>query len=457
MITINIFGSAASVDASAVPEDVWHRMEAVERRWRPRANGGEWRDHHIGLYRSNSNGEVVFPSGLIQRFVRELDRHNLKTRLRANDLPEHLELDHAFSNRLNATDQRLVSALRRHRNGLITCANDRSRIRTIGTICGAYPRARIFIAVATVEQQHEMFRRLDKELAEPVCSVRGGSWETSRRITVGTYRSLETISDHRDWQFVLFPSAETAISRRPIAARLRLLTPRVVGLVDAQAQFSESERLRLDALAGPVIATTAGVSVPTRVEVRFVDVPGHLQMQVRNPLTLKRRLYWQNDARNRCLSEIAKGIWEDVSFPHGRRQGLLRDFLPVTVLTEAAEHANQLRRFLPGWNLLTAEPHRRTKLDRVVSAGSLPARSIMTMSVAERLMHFDAGQIIVASGAEWLTNSGIFLSSNDIRSISITDFEDFFHPVAEEASRERHECYRRAGFQIESIDEVPTD
>lgn len=418
-------------------------------------------DHHLCDF--DLRGRLVFPAGLVHRVVEALRADGQTVEI--DDRREINPLDHDFEIVSTASRQELaiLDAILDHPLGQLQVSGIKHLFERSLFIAKAFADAKIVFAVPTRRQARRLCWRLEQELQERVGLVAGTANKKGERCIVGTFESLNHLGG--EWDLLILPYADESLGNTAarITAGLHHRIPRCYGLVVAAHRRDHQQQLRLEEMAGHVIAPLRKPRSP--VYVTLADVPACTVAEAETALEQKRALYWHNTERNQRIAEVCRAT---AAGDAQALAGMGTDQLNFTaicdgreprvaVLAESVEHARRLAQLLPGWQVYKGLNHPKRQRKMADKSGSkkkpvtIPIRRIITaVYSAQHVIRADV--IVRATGGEGLLRAKGFPPATDYglepRPVLVIDFADAYHRAAQKNTKRRIREYQRAGMHL---------
>jgi hypothetical protein len=265
-----------------------------------------------------------------------------------------------------------------------------------------------------------------------------------------------------DWDIILLPDPQGGVGNVGSFVMGGFHGPndqqihRVYGFVGRDMRLGRRGRIRLEALAGPVIyrlgADHAGVRVlwlPTP------DCP-----QIGNNMTalaFKRRAYWHSNNRNDYVAAVARSLGNQdgekfigygIPFRDGKPVLRHAPDTKIAVLAACTEQAGELHKRLPGWQVLDAVPHNGKK-EAGATERDMPGTIITEMQAGKEGLVADV--VIRAGGSSGnMCFKGFPPTKNkDKRDAILADFSDTFDRRAIQDAKRRQREYELLGWESE--------
>jgi hypothetical protein len=402
---------------------------------------------------SIASDRLVFPVGLwprVHQFLKE-DGYHVQVEDQRKFGPRQVE-NKATLDAASAEERALLKVIARTYQGQIEVPNLATLVERIALLVSFYPKARFAIAVTTKREGYRLAKALRGALDEPFSLALGGRSRKPARITLGL--TLKLVPDRMEWfDFLLLPDPERCLGDIAINDLVRIPSLRVFAFVAPGRPRGARARLRLEALAGPVIYTSRPRTAA--VEVIIVPAPRPIPIWGDTALQRRRRGCWDNEPRNWRIACIARACAAQDRAALCR-WGLLqdeKDALPrggVAILVETLEHARRLLRFLPGWPVRHAMPDCDDEDGETRKSRTGQGKIITVVRAASEGVH--AGILIRATGGSGTVSLARFCPprQKDGRSALLIDFDDSHDPQAADEARRRVKEYVARGWKVHS-------
>jgi hypothetical protein len=411
------------------------------------------------FFRRDDSGRFEIPAGCVPRIVDALRAMQIEVdvRDRRQVLPRMIPCGDEARGDRPAWCSGLVDAVSRKHCGVIVAAAWSLRLQAVAEIHRHFSQARSLIPFATVGACRAFADGLERLLPEQVGIARGGTWHSDKRIVCCTLRSFECC-DPADWDIVVFPEADNALTRASCRARGAFSQQFVLAFVGAPRCQSNYERLLLEALAGPVIFQL-GLSECRRLPVDAFGLLSTLTSMPSpsDPFERKRMYYWQNSARNSMIADVARGLADGAPESLWRHGLFVEASGPangnvegrrVAILVESKAHADRLGELLPEWRTMHAA---HVELQSAGETSSPLNRVILTFVRADRMSSIDVDALVVACGGRPPVLPRAFpppCNAGIGRRIMLVDLIDDFDEFGRAASLARFRAYRDDGFHL---------
>jgi hypothetical protein len=397
------------------------------------------------------SGRLVFSAGLwprVHQFLKE-DGYRVQVEDHRKFGPRQVENKAAFD-ATSAEERSLLEVIARTYHGQIEVSNFATVVDWIALLVRFYPEARFVIAVATKGEGYRLAKALRGALDEPFSLALGGPSRRPVRIILGL--TLKLVPDRVEWlDFLLLPDPERCLGDIAVKDLVRIPSLRVFAFVAPGRPRGERARLRLEALAGPVIYTSRPRTAA--VEVIIVPSPRPIPIWGDTALERRRRGCWENERRNSLIAHVARAYatQNSAALCHF---GLLPDekaALPegdVAIVVETLEHARFLLRYLPDWPIYHAKPDCDDEDGE--TAGSRPGQGAIITVVCAAREGIDAGILIRATGGTGTVALARFCPprQKDGRSALLIDFDDSHDPQAADETRRRVSDYLARNWKV---------
>jgi hypothetical protein len=373
------------------------------------------RNDTVRLWRRDAKGDLWVPAGLVPLMERKLEAAGLRVRVEYRyALDERARPSDPVLNAATGPDRDFLAAAAREPRGVVEARGAADVVRLVALLCRLFPHARVMVALnVSLKKLRRLRRRLQRAGAGRVDVLGYYRWpqEGGRLLCSLQHFDDSGQAKHHHFDVVVLPEALQALAPEHTYALTRLPHHRVYGFVPVGAALSGRARLKLQALVGSVIHRSPDPrGDPAEVLVHWC-VPPYSEPAAGDVTALERKrfAFWNNAARNDFIAAVARGFSEADEQALWACGLLLADGgitltgrPAVTVLVESAEHARELLRRLPGWEVLDAVPK---------PAGAGPAfarqpfklrpldRVVVTALAAARLATLDA-DVLVRAGPE---------------------------------------------------------
>ena len=349
----------------------------------------------------------------------------------------------------------LAEVLRVHQQGVLECKDSR-KADIVGCLCLLFRPATIFIACKTNEAAQSMAAGLGHYLGGGVEAVHGLNWTSSCRVVCGTFQSLNR-SNPTDWKVLVFADAREGIQATNNDAMGDYRHHRLYALDNPQKRRPPEEQLRIEILAGAVIYRDR--QLPQQHTTEFVAAfLSHASSggQALPNLRDRRTALWHDDRRNHAITKVAQAFAQGKETPLWDHELVLDEQViaslgpqpGVVIVVDSVQHAEQLRRHLPDWQLVHAQPRgdQTAAQGIAISTWGVPRNAIVTAIVANKLVGLDARIVIWASGGSAPYIPTILKRSRQTQ--LLIDVWDDGNPLLAADTRQRLEIYRALGCRI---------
>lgn len=370
------------------------------------------------LFGCREDGHGVFPAGLVDRVAARLTASGRTVQI-TDVTPANKRLVIKRSAARPATDAEdaLAECVLGRARGQITYRRKLDQTNSLAALTRLFPRACITIATATRPAAKAIRRSLSRRLSEAIGLYTEGRRRSHERLRVGTFGSL----DPGMGDLIIAADATESLGVSATDFLTAIRDQKLFAFVPDFAPMSRSERLRIEALFGPIVFMLGGGRGSVRdVRVLVADAPPFRQRSVKLDVTWKRESIWHNAARNQAVATLALALGDGDAeslvrygrcvFSWDERSGCVSAERRIVVLVESPEHGRELARLLPGWPLLVGPIATDTdnSLTPATTPGNdstahapWPARSIMTLLHASSLRRLDIDVLIRTDGTPW--------------------------------------------------------
>ncbi|MFO0822841.1 MAG: hypothetical protein U0792_06935 [Gemmataceae bacterium] len=396
-------------------------------------------------------GRLVIPAGLLPRCEAELAAHGYRVVIhdqRPSD--KRFAVDDDAMDGVTEEECAVLEAAKTNPLGQIEVQSHAETVRHIVAISRLYRKARIVVAVPTKRDVGKLSHALRQTLRPIVGHQVSGSEMTDRRCVVSTYTQLHAFQSTKG-MILLLVDPEKATREVGTAAIASTHFPRVYAFVPPKSNMDPQTRLRLEAMAGPVIH---GVEQPKiGVHVVMVSTPASKITATTGALEWKRAAYWHNQCRNESVARVARAFTSEDGKSRGDLLGeevinVETSFYNrrVTVLVECTEHARQLLQLLPDWKLVAANSEQADCVDEESTTG----RKLIVTQMAALRYSINADVVIRATGGAGRLPVQVFPmpDASKQRTVIVVDFDDRFDPKAMQYTAGRIREYQAAGYTI---------
>ena len=353
----------------------------------------------------------MVPAGCIERVVRHLKQAGYGVQI-VDDRDcsfSPIRLDEHRRQIVETNAPGLADAISSRIQGCIEVATGKRKSHILGCLCQILHPSRIFIACKTIKETRAIAGDLRTYLGGEVDAVRGLEWRSPCRVVCGTFHSLNR-SEPADWPVLIFADALDGTQRTNNDARVAV-RERTFALIDPRHHQPFDVKLQIEFLAGPVIYRDPQLP-QSRSAVLTAAFATHASCDIRPSLNARdhRVTLSQDDRRNQAIAKVAMALSkvDDASLLEHDLVIDQRDPSPLChglgsiIFVDSVQHGEQLRRLLPGWNLIHGRhtPY-STSPDGVplsMSSWVIPRNSIMTAVAAENRVILGGRVLIWASG-----------------------------------------------------------
>lgn len=468
-VRIDIYGGMALIDPP-VPLLAQHLESTVRRFEQSGPFGHEERLETEAIWGPDHRGRMAMPAGFLSRIALILSEHGYDFELRDHRrFTKRFKIDKSFLRSARGADRRLLRAVRREPLGQIEIRDFNDTIETMRSIIYLYPKAHVLIPVATKSLARKIRSKLNNAALGFEVEMVGRTWPRKpSRCMVCTLARLNSCRQDQ-FQIVLLPEPKQATGN--VGALLGRFfvgfsdkdSHRVYGFVLPGTHLGRRERLRLEAMTGPVIYRLERQHAAVRV--LWLQTPDCRKIaKDATAIEFKRTAYWRNDRRNDFVAGVARAFARHDAAKL-RKYGVLVDGdatkwqytqqTKIAVLAASTEQARELGKRLPGWPILDATPANKTdKADKVESVDGdmqAPAGTIIT-EMRSGKEGLDADMVIRAggsSGSMCLKRFPPALRAGKNGDVVVVDFTDEFDPRAAEDGRRRRRDYEHMDWAEE--------
>jgi hypothetical protein len=414
-----------------------------------------WQQSNVRAFENNNDGSVTLAAGSVPRVATELQKTGYRVTIDdQRTLPLVVKQHDAdFYRGLNDEQRRRGDLVVNHRQFVLE-TSPQTAIQMMGLVARLYPKARIFVPLSkvTTAASNQVISEMAKFVGGNVGRALGIGCVSHARVAVGSYQQF-SLSNPEEWQIILFPDADLAVTKAIADGAGPYQNHRLYGFIAPRPQLSQRDRLRLEALAGPMLIEdqNGALKLPTVTAVFCCSRTCPFRVPS-EPLARKRVGIWHNDTRNRLIVDVAR------AFSDGDEEALCSHFLidrdrsvfcagrrSVVILVELPEHGRVLARLLKDWELVTAE-----NTDRCWQYPVSFRQMIITAIAANRAQNLVADVLIRADGGVGSVRPTMpapsFGEAGPKR--LIIDFVDDFERSFLEATQSRALAYSKQGFDV---------
>jgi hypothetical protein len=411
------------------------------------------------MHATGQDGQLIVPVGLVPRVVDALrargwhvrvddptDLNELRQSPKSRMVPRAIARQQAefIAASPNQWEKVLLAAVLGRLNGQILLQHAADASVVAALIADCFSESGIAVACRNNATAAIVFNKIAQNSSRPVSLFPQLPWELGmpRYFMVGPMTVGQLAGAH-DFQIHLFIGIEAATAQEtldhardnPSVARYCL---RSVG-----DRLSAGQRLRLEAVCGPVIYSQQRVTCPrSDVQVAFVPFSGNRRSRrPKNPLEAKHREVWHCDGRNDLVSQLARDLCDGTLSPFPAQHD--HQSLPaVAILVESPEHAQVLHARLADWRIVAFDPNSFI----TDSAGH---QSIVTFAAADRA-GVEADVVIRADGDRgWpidRTPREVFQPASG--RVLLVDIDERSPPGAAKRAHSRLAAYAGLGWTI---------
>jgi hypothetical protein len=247
--------------------------------------------------------------------------------------------------------------------GLIEVRGPSERDELLTELCRALPESRIAVVVANRREVRRFCRLLQEPLAVPVYDAHSKDRWRIPSVTVVTSDLSASCRDD-DFDVMIFADSRAAMSQAAYEGASRRFRAASYGFICRGERFGRPDWLRLHSVCGEVVHRTTR-SLPADVTVVFLSFRHTRQPLGKSPLDRKKECFWHNPDRNKCVVDLARAIqsknrrwlaklpcWQTLVSTSPLAE---RKTYSVAILVESPEHARELQKALPDWDVLISE------------------------------------------------------------------------------------------------------
>lgn len=465
-----------------VPELV-EQLEYTERTFEPELDGG-YREivETYQLWMLDHKKRMGITVGMLTFARNFLEARGYTVTVKYLDEPaQGLRFDSSAAEPERRDEIALLEAVAREPMGQIEVGSDDDALRHCQLLCERCPATRFVLLCPTVKTARNLFDQLSQAIDERIGLATGKTSRRGDRILVGTAGKIPT-ARLKPTDVLLIPFAKQSLGNSALTQIVEWRLPRTYAWHVPSRSRERKIDLRVECVAGPVIVRLGRPRVP--VDVVMVATP-EVKVKVKpgtTELLRKRKLIWNNAARNNLIAEIARAVstanrdkLERFGFGHAAMKSLqpLHD-RRVAILVDGPEHGRRLRDLLPRWELYdmnpatasasstntpaaarvkTPPPAADAPAPRTTTPSSKAQRKTRIVVTAMYAAHhrISADVIIRATGTAWPLHLMKFPPRQDNSSpakIVIVDFEDDSNRSTCSDRERRIADYERRGWRV---------
>jgi len=452
-ISIEIIGRGAI--CSALPEFALSTMKYREQSFHFHGGNGTWRETGFRLFDTSACGETIIPAGSVARLEQELRRQGFEVTVedRTQLPPSIRDFDRSFYEELDPNQRQRCDRIVGHRQ-FVLAASREARSATMGMVCRLFPKAKILIVAPTAntDECNSIFADLEWAMGGNIDRARGWNLTGVERVAIASVAQFE-ISDPACWQIVLFADLSHGATDLFVAGAIPYQDHRLYGFLPPNAPLSARDRLRLEALAGPLLTdSVAEETITGTVTAVFCSARTCSIRVPEEPLARKRAAIWCNSVRNELIAEIAQAS-ADGDLERLESHFRVDPGAPLftaggkctVIVVESLEHARELLRLLPGWEILSAQTS-----NLQASVFQPTNRRIVTMLATSQMPNYRADIVIRADGGKGGIRPPAAPSPFEAaaRQTVLIDFVDDIDHAYVTASQSRARSYSDQGFAL---------
>jgi len=256
--------------------------------------------------------------------------------------------------------------------GRICCPTGFGKTFLIGVLCKLFPNKTFNISTYSIDALMTIYERLqDLGVESGIYCSRKKTGEY--RVMCVSGRSIPSVRHKMD--FLILDEVHEFATFRSIQNLMNLDAKRVYGFsANLPGDRTDGVDFELEGIVGPLIfhvkyqESVKGGNV-SPVDVLWCRVGGkEVKVGDNQPVEFLRFNVWRNDVRNKRIAEVAR------SFPNQQ----------VLITTAVLEHALQIKRFLPEFELCFGGSDRNAKLIRRMQAIYPELQNVKNISNSER-------------------------------------------------------------------------
>lgn len=455
-ITIEVRSHYASLPASAL-ELVQADLQTHQHRWE--LGGARGHEHHIEAVQHFilRGDKLIIPAGLVEH-VRGLLNYR-GYRVAIDDRTVWMALQRADRTLLKCParsqpDRDLLKNLGNAPRGQILYQDHRELAGWIGLLCEFFPSERVFIVAPNRSNAAAWHYTLKchvsgRELfVDPIAAkgVPGG-------VLISTPHWFG-LANPDDWDVLVFLAPKAACAKQAISKFTEMEDQLRYCAVPHHCAVGPRTQFQIEELFGRPLNPTAAEQ-PAVVQVMVLPY-GQLGVgKNQSTLETKRHYVWNDWDRCRFVADVAVAFGSHTlnsSLPDGlvvpNRHSGQGASPAVAIMTETLEHARNLHRLLPGWEL---------SADAYADDDGLPAsygvpvgrNTIVTARFAQ-LFGIRADVLIWAGGAHWPLEDDAFprIATGPNDSVLLIDIADQFDGKLRKDSERRLAHYRDLGWKL---------
>lgn len=292
------------------------------------------------------DGKLIFPIGLLIRFLYILKKKNYKVDLKSVLAQLNLPTFIIDKSKLNVELRqfqveclsKIATYLRLGLGGFVACPPAFGKTFLIAVLAYLLSNRKIDIVTRRRDLALSIYNQMLKFMANVGICTSG--MKEKRNITIYTARSLGHSSF--DAELVILDEVHELVTDLIFEQLMQYHDAVMLGFTATPDTRFDNLHRRIEALCGPVIYAQSynelvkrGFVVP--IAVKWFLVTGADEIDDSNDISLKRTGIWRNSKRNALIAAIAK------DFVAQQKQ--------VLILVDTIEHVYQLKQFLPDWPL----------------------------------------------------------------------------------------------------------
>ena len=418
---------------------------------------GAWMDRRLAHVDRDGNLCVII--GLLPRIERALATQGVRL-VRIDRSLQHWRewRDPLFREaRRTPAMTHTVEFLYSNKRGQIRYRRNRDRDQALVLLARLYRGVNVFIVTPNRQEAERIVQMLEDEFVPGVVRDHDRLWQTSPRVYVAPWPSLQGI-ESGGWEVIVFAGFEIALARKTLWMAAHLKHQVQFTFVHEQTPVDADDRFWLDAIFGEAVHQ----AVPFQHAAHAARVlaaasrSDTFRGRAESAYQRKQDRIWNNMARNEVIARTALAFRMS-DLPTLKQLGLLaqdddsfldqfRGHPRVAVLVEVPAHGRLLLEMLPDWNLSTWPSSE-------AGAGS---QAVCTFVWADR--HGIRPDILIradGTASPWSTKWGPHHNELE-QDLLIVDFMDHFDSQSQRDSRRRLEDYQSHGWDISLPATTPT-
>jgi len=440
--TITMHGSGAIADGAVRDLIVPLLEHTVRRFFLGGPQGCRHRPQVVRHYGMDDDGNLIFSAGLVRRIRRHLERHGYLVQVDNRTFWGHLhDADHSILDdpELSAEDVRLLSALAKEPRGQVLVRRTSELGRYIALFGRLFSNFNIDVVARNKNRVRQLVDQIGRHTDRPVTSDSRAVWSHNPRLFVGTMQLFHH-SMAEGFHVLIFTDVESVLAARTANIPVVWQDGTWYAFLESHEGLSDYELFRLEEVCGPVIFAPIENQQVAKVNVSFAGVHRTNDINALRGLARKRALYWHSPSWNGTIASMATTL-----ACKGCRQ-------TVSILVETTEHGRELLKWLPGWELLTANSF----------TSCIPAvdnQQIATFTYAE---HWGIGTDVLiradgggggGGGGGWPLSTGFpRWAQREDAAVLLIDFTDAAGATAVRDTQSRRAAYKQLGWDVVPVE-----